>query len=250
MPKRIRLLLAIGIATILSVPGPAHPAEVKVLSDEPLAPALVRIAEAFRRDSGHEVKFVFGLSPVIHKKIIDGESGDVLIIQPDFVDELEKAGKIVAGQHPVIARVGIGLFGRADAPAENTSTPEALKQVLLKADSLVFNNVASGNAFAKVLERLGVADAIKNKITRTSPSEVIARVLQGKGHDVGVGTITLIIADKRLKLLGALPSELQSYIAYTAAPMTNAQQPETAKAFIRFLASPQSKDTFVAAGAN
>ena len=53
-----------------------------------------------------------------------------------------------------------------------------------------------------------------------------------------------------LKLIGTLPAEFQSYIIYTAAPMTNAEQPETAKAFIRFLASPQSKDAFAAAGAN
>jgi hypothetical protein len=26
------------------------------------------------------------LSPVIHKKAIDGEQGDVIVIQPDFVD--------------------------------------------------------------------------------------------------------------------------------------------------------------------
>ena len=82
----------------------AGAAEVKVLSDGPLEPALVGIAEAFCRDSGHEVKFVFGLSPVIHKRMVDGEAADVVIIQPDFIDELVKAGKVAAGEHPVIGR--------------------------------------------------------------------------------------------------------------------------------------------------
>jgi molybdate transport system substrate-binding protein len=59
-----------------------------------------------------------------------------------------------------------------------------------------------------------------------------------------------IFGKDSLKLIGTLPAEFQSYIIYTAAPMTNAEQPETAKAFIRFLASPRSKDAFAAAGAN
>jgi len=132
----------------------------------------------------------------------------------------------------------------------DVSTPEKLKQVLLGADRLIFNNVASGNRFAQVLERLGIAEAIKDKVTRTTPADVVARVLQDKGNAIGVGTTTLIIANKRLTLLGALPSELQTQVSYAAALMTGSQQPEAAKAFIRHLTSPQSKDMFSAAEVN
>lgn len=249
-PKRILVLLAMGFTVHLAFLGAALAAEIRVLSDGPLEPALVKIGEAFRRDTGNQVTFVFAPSPVIQKRVTSGEMADVLIVQPDFVEELAKAGKVALGERPVISRVGLGLATRADTPGRDISTPETFKQALLNADSLVFNNVASGNYFAKVLDRLGIADAIKDKIVRMSPAEVFNRVLHSKGNDIAVGTITLIMATKGLKLIGALPAEFQSYIIYTAAPMTNAEQPETAKAFIRFLASPQSKDAFAAAGAN
>lgn len=250
MQKHIRGFFAICVTAPLTISGAAHPAEIKVLSDGPLAPALTQIADTFRREEGHHLKFVFGLSPVIHKKIVDGESGDVVIIQPEYVDELVRAGKIVAGNHPIIGRVGIGLLGRADAPAQNTSTPDALRQVLLKADSIVFNNVASGNAFAKVLDQLSIIAAIRSKITRASPAEVPMRILQGKGNDIGVGTVSLIIADTRLKLIGVLPPEFQSYITYTAAPMVNSPSREAADAFVRFLGLPETRRVFAAAGVN
>jgi len=49
--------------------------------------------------------------------------------------------------------------------------------------------VASGNAFAAILDRLSLTEAIKNKITRTTPPDVIVRIVQGKGNDIGlVGT--------------------------------------------------------------
>ena len=250
MLKRIRSFFTIWITAILIIPKSAAGAEIKVLSDNPLAPALTRFADSFRREKGHEVTFVFGLSRVIHKKVIDGESGDVLIIQPRFVDELVKAGKIVAGQHPIIGRIGIGLYGRADSPAEDTSTPDALKRVLLKADTIVLNNVDSGNEFVKVLDQLSIADAVKNKIVRTSPPEVPTRILQGKANDIGVRTVSLIIADKRFKLIGVLPPEFQSYIVYTAAPMVSSQSREPAAEFIRFLGLPETKKEFAAFGVN
>jgi molybdate transport system substrate-binding protein len=249
MRKVFGLLEVIAILGLLAIQPAARAQErIKVLSDGPLRPALVNIGEAFRRDSGYQVEFTFGTSPAIHKKVAEGELADVLIIQPNFIDELVKAGKVVAEEHPVIGRVGFGLAIRADAPTWDISTTEMLRKALLSADSLIFNNVASGNYFAKVLEHLGIAEAVKAKVIRIDPAAVFEHVMQGKGNDMGVGTITLIIATKGLRLVGPLPPEVQSYIVYTAAPMTSAQSLEAGKAFIRFLKSPAAKAAFTATG--
>lgn len=244
------ILLRVWITALLVVPGGTLAAEITVLSDGPLAPALKPIAERFHSDSGHYVKFVFGLSPAIHKMVTEGQAADVVIVQPNFIDELVKAGKVATGEHPVIARVGIGLFTRADAKAPDISTAQTLKQALLSADTIALSNVAAGNYFATVLERIGIADAVKGKVTRTSPADVVTHVLQGKGNDLGIGTLTLIIADRRLKLVGALPSELQINLVYAAAPTANSPSPEAAKEFIHFLTLPQAKKEFAAAGAD
>jgi len=222
--------------------------KVKVMSDGPLRPALEQIAEAFRRESGNQVEFVFGTSPVVHKKVADGEAADVLIIQPNLVTDLVQAGKVAPGEHPVVGRVGFGLAVRADAPAQDVSTTEAFKQTLLNADSLIFNNVASGDYFAKVLERLGIAEAVKAKVIRLDPFAVNERVIQGKGNDIGVGVIPLINTTKGLRLLGPLPAEVQGHIVYAAAPMTSSTSPPAGKAFINFLASPAAKAAFGANG--
>jgi len=238
---------ALGLMTFLS---PARAQErIKVLGDNPLRPALIEIGEAFRRDTGRHVEFVFGPSPVIHKKVADGETADLLVIQPDFVAALIKSGKVVPGEHPLIGRVGIGLAGRADAPVRDVGTVEAFRQVLLDADSLIFNTVASGNHFATVLERLGIAESVKAKVVRLPPGAgAYERVIQGKGNDLAVGTIPIIRVTKGVRLIGPLPPELQSYLVYAAAPMTGAASPQTAKTFIAFLASPAARALFLANG--
>ena len=250
MTKCAHPILMLSMAMVLGFAHNANAVEVKVLSDGPLEPALTKLAELFRTESGHTLTFVYGLSPVIHKKVLDGEVADVVIVQPNFIDELVTAGKLVAGQHPRIGRVGIGLFTRADGTVPDISTPEALKQALLSADALVFSNVATGNYFTTVLERLGISEAVQGKVIRGSPADVAARVAQGKGNDIGVGTMTLIGLDKRLKLIGPLPGELQSYLVYAAAIMGNAPSPDAGRDFIRFLISPSSQAALAAAGAN
>lgn len=244
-----RVLAVFWVVGFITAHASAHAQEkIKVLSDGLLRSALVQIGEAFHRDSGHQVEFSFGTAPVVHKKVTDGEAADVLIIQPNFVEELVKTGKLVPGEHPVIGRVGFGLTMRADAPALSITTTEELKQALLSADAIVFNNVASGNYFANVLERLTIAEAVKAKVVRVDPPVVFERILKGTGIDIGVSTIPQIIATTGLRLVGPLPAEMQSHIVYAAAPMAKAQSPQVARAFIGYLASPSAKAAFAATG--
>jgi len=80
----IALCIIAAVAAVPVAPGAAWAAEVTIFSDSPLQLALTNIAQDFQRASGHTVRFVFGLSPVIHKKVVNGEATDVVIIQPNF----------------------------------------------------------------------------------------------------------------------------------------------------------------------
>lgn len=186
--------------------------------------------------------------PAIKKRIEDGEVADVVVVEPDFVEELTNSGKVRAGERPMIGRVGVGLGNRIDSPAYDISTVEKFKNTLLGADLIVFNSVKSGEAFAAVLERLGVAETLKPKIVRTAPLNIFEPVLKGKGNDMAAGTIPLIATTLGIKLLGPLPGDLQSSIPYTAALMTSAPQRTTAEGFIEFLVSPKAKEVLAASG--
>lgn len=206
--KSKRVILHTFLAGVFSAfAATAQSAEIKVMSDSPLEPALIKVTDLYRQETKNQVKLVFDPSPAVKKRIEDGEAADVVIVQPDFVAELTKEGKVSAGDRPILGHVGIGVGNRRDSPAHDVSTPERLKQTLLGADTLVFNNVASGNSFAKVLERLGIAETLKPKIVRTSPLGIFEPVLKGKGDDIAAGTIPLIATTPGIKLLGPLPGD-------------------------------------------
>jgi molybdate transport system substrate-binding protein len=245
-----RIALSTFLAAVVSMfAATVQAADIKVMSDSPLAPALTKVVDLYRQQTHNQVSLVFDPSPAVKKRIDDGETADVVIVQPDFVEELTASGKVIAGDRPVIGHVGVGLGNRQDSPSYDISTVEKFKNTLLGADLLVFNSVKSGEAFAKVLDRLGIADALKPKIVRTTPNGIFEPVLKGKGNDMAAGTIPLIATTPGIKLLGPLPGDFQSSLTYTAAVMTNTSQRDIAEDFIKFLVSAKAKETFAANGA-
>jgi molybdate transport system substrate-binding protein len=228
--------------------GTGHAAAIKVMCDSPVEPALSKVADLFHQETNNQVTLACNPGPAIKKRIEDGEVADVVVVEPDFVEELTNSGKVRAGERPMIGRVGVGLGNRIDSPAYDISTVEKFKNTLLGADLIVFNSVKSGEAFAAVLERLGVAEMLKPKIVRTAPLNIFEPVLKGKGNDIAAGTIPLIATTPGIKLLGPLPGDFQSSIPYTAALMTSAPQRTTAEGFIEFLVSPKAKEALAASG--
>src|SRR5262249_27290929 len=114
----------------------AQAANIKVMSDSPLEPALTKVVDLYRLQTHNEVGLVFDPSPAVQKRIEDGEAADVVIVQPDFAEALTKSGKVSAGDRPIIGHVGVGLGNRKDSPAYDISTVEKLKSTLLGADLL------------------------------------------------------------------------------------------------------------------
>jgi molybdate transport system substrate-binding protein len=194
------------------------------------------------------VTLVATTSPVLMRRIEGGETADLLVIQPDFVARLLGTGQVLATGRAAIGRVGVGLAVRQGVVLPAIDTVAMLRESLLAADAVVFNNVASGNRFAEVLVQLGLAEALQSRILRAPPAEVFRRVLEGQGQDIAVGTMTQIRATPGLALLGPLPGAFQSWLDYEAVVMAATPHPEAAHALIAFLRGPEARAAFAAAG--
>jgi len=247
----MKLLIAAAVAAGALGAASANAAELKILSAGAVEPGLKHAAEAFKRANGTEVKIQFSTAPQIAKKLADGETADLVIAPPGVLDEQAKAGKVAPEGRLVLGRVGAGVFVRANAAAPNIATDDALKQALLAADSVVYNTASSGQYIAKMIEKLGVAEQVKPKTTRyPDGASVISHVAKGKGNEIGFGAIPEIKhgEPEGVKLVGPLPADLQNYTTYAAAELTGAASRDAAKAFLAYLATPESKQAFKNAG--
>ena len=228
--------------------GAAVAAEINVLSAGAVEPGLRAAADAYGKQSGHQVKITFNTAPEIRKRIGAGETFDVVIAPPAALDEF--AGKIAADRVNV-GRVGLGVAVRPGAEQPDISSADALKRSVLQADSIVFNRASTGIYLENLFKKMGIYDQILPKTTRyPDAGAVMEHVLKGKGREVGFGPITEILLqrDKGLKLVGPLPSDVQNYTSYSAAPMTGAAHAEPARALVRFLGGAEGRALFAAAG--
>ena len=154
-----------------------------------------------------------------------------------MADDLIKQGKILAATRTDVARGGIGIAVRAGAPKPDIGSVEALKRALLDAKSITYaREGGSGIYFAGLLERLGMAEAMRAK-TKFGTGNVAELVARGDA-EMAVQLITELIAVRGVELVGPLPAEVQNYIVLTAGVGAQAKEPGLAKAFLQFLTAP------------
>jgi molybdate transport system substrate-binding protein len=116
----------------------------------------------FERETSCKLVVTRDVGAGLIRRINAGEPFDLFAGTPTQVDGLIKDGKVIADTRVNLVRSGIGMEVRAGAPKPDISTVEAFKRTLLDAKSIAYlKDGASGLYLAGLLDRLGIADAIK-----------------------------------------------------------------------------------------
>jgi molybdate transport system substrate-binding protein len=225
--------------------------EIKVLTSVALQSALNQIAPDFEKATGNKLNIGYSLIADVRKRVLAGETADVIILSRPVMDELDKQGKFAAGSITNVAGTPVALAIRAGTPKPDISTADALKRTLLAAKSIVYSDPAKGGAsgvyFAHVVERLGIADQLKPK-TILVPGAQAAEVVAKGEAEIGVGQASEIVPVAGAQLLGPLPGELASTTLFTAGIGATTKAPAAAKSLVQFLTGPVARPVFIAKG--
>jgi molybdate transport system substrate-binding protein len=242
------VIVALGACALAAS---AQAAEIKVLSAGAVKNIVTELAETFRQETGHTVVLSSGTAGEIRQKVAAGDPADVVFVTDTVLEQLVVTGLLVADSRADIARTGIGVAVREGAPLPDISTPEAFKLTVLAAKSIVYTDpsrgATSGIHFAGVLQRLGIADAVKDKTVLWPGGFAAEAIVKGQA-DLCVHQISEILPVKGVTLVGPLPRDLQKITTYSAAVSTQAATPAPARAFIAFVTRPSFKAKFAAAG--
>ena len=102
--------------------------------------------QKFEKQNGSRLVVTWGTAQMLVARIEAGERADVLILSRAGIDTLHKQGKILSGTDVTLAGSGVIIAVKAGAPKPDISTPEALKQTLLKAKTIAYSEPSAGGA--------------------------------------------------------------------------------------------------------
>jgi len=236
--------LAAGLLVVASI---AQAAEIKVLSGNGPRAAVRELCAQFEKATGNKVDLTFGVNLDVKKKIEAGERFDVVVGNPPILDALIKDGA-VAGPRADFGRSGLALAVRAGAPKPDIQTVEAFKRTLLATNKVAFpGKGASGIYFVGLLDRMGIATDMQSKLKPMEAEDTVEVVARGEA-DMVVVVATRITDVPGVEVVGPIPEELQTKIGFAAGLSAKANEPDAAKALIRFLTAPAAAATLRAKG--
>jgi molybdate transport system substrate-binding protein len=245
-----------AVALLAAMHTAAVAAEIRVLASGSLKAALPQLAQDFRKSSGNTATVEYGPAGALVGRIAKDDAADVVIVSKAQLQKLAGDGKVVPGSLVNIAGIALGVAVRKGAPKPDIGNVEAFKRTLLSARSIGYRDPitgsTSGTYTAGLLERLGIAEALKPKLHLDKsdgdvPENVFLPLAKGE-IEMQIGQITEIVIAPGVDLVGPLPSEIQNTTVMAAGIIAASKAPDVAKAFISFISSPSAAAVLKASG--
>ncbi|HEX6891002.1 MAG TPA: substrate-binding domain-containing protein [Chryseolinea sp.] len=230
---------------------PADSADLTIRCAVGMRQVMLDLVPKFEKATNYRVAITFNSSGEIVKGVDSDKTVDIVIIFRSALEHLVAAKKVVESSltNIAMARVGVAVLKGAAKP--DISSPTAFKQAMLNAKTIACPDPARGGAsgeyLVRMFERLGIGEAIKSKLVLSdSPENEKAMpgylVATGKA-EIALHQMQELLAVPGIDIVGPLPEEIQTTFIFTAAITTNSKQAEVANALIRFLCTPDAKNT-------
>lgn len=227
-------------------------ATIRVMSAGAVESMVKALGKEFEQASGHTLDLNFNTAGNLRGRLDGGEKTDIVILPAATIEAMEKTGKLAAGSRLDLGRTVTGVCVKEGAAAPDISTPDAFKQALIKARGVSFSDPkaggSSGTFFASLLDKLGIADEVfKKAVLGKRGYEVAQAVVDGR-VDIGTTFISEMLTVPGTKVLGPLPGWMANTNTYTAGILAESQQQEAARALLRALTNPATRQRWIAAG--
>jgi molybdate transport system substrate-binding protein len=223
-------------------------ADIRILSTHATTDVLNVLGPKFEQAQGCRLSYGYDPAKAVKRQVENGAAFDVAIVTRPVFDDLVAQGKMLAGPRGDVGRSGLGLAVRQGAAKPDIGTTEAFRRVLLAAKSVVRSTEGtSGIYFNMLLDRLGIAEAMRNKIV-LGPSGRVAELVARGEAELAVQQVPELLPVAGTQYVGPFPPELQLYSEFVAGVASASRHRELAAAFVAALVAPEAAALFKAAG--
>jgi molybdate transport system substrate-binding protein len=210
-----------------------------------------RLTPEFEQATGHKVTFTYAVITALHDKLAAGEKADVLVLPAPVLDGLARDGKVRADGRAILGTVGISVAVKDGAARPDISSAETFKAAMLAARAVVHatpGQTPSGTHMGKVMEQLGIADAMRNKVIHKPALDGGVQLVSAGEADIGIYPASEVAGVEGLTIIGPLPAGIGLDTVYAATATADSAAPNAAAAFVTFMAAPQHRAVWKEAG--
>jgi molybdate transport system substrate-binding protein len=235
-------LLAAALSLPLFFGHAAKADDVVILSAAAVRPALIQLPAMVETAAKHRVVLSFGNAAAIHTMVVDGKRADIVILPPRQLTALIGHGHLSADGRADLGIVRLGVAVRAGGKAPPVRTADEFRKAMLAAVSFGMPDPADGSTssqhMVKILNELGIADAMKPKIRHFKDGTQALNALANGEIALTIAPMTSIRVVDGIALAGPLPEALQSLTVYAAALSQKSATSAPVKAVMGVLTSP------------
>jgi molybdate transport system substrate-binding protein len=225
---------------------------VTVFAAASLKESLEQVSEAWRSDTGRDIRLSFAGSSALARQIEQGAPADIFISADlKWMDYLDEAGLIRTDTRMDLLGNRIVLVAPQDTATTTTRiAPDFPLPTLLGDGRLAMANVdavPAGTYGKAALESLGLWDSVRDRVAQAENVRAALLLVSRGEAPLGIVYETDAKVDPGVRIIDRFPEDSHAAIVYPAALTTDGQNPRAA-GFLAYLQGADARAIFTAAG--
>jgi molybdate transport system substrate-binding protein len=226
---------------------------LNILSGGAAQGLVASVAPKFKTLTGLDIAGEFGAVGAMAGKLRAGTPVDIVILTSAMIADLARENLVVPASISDVGLVETALAVRARDPHVTANDAAALRTAFLAADAIFVPDTKASTAgihVAKILQLLGIADAVADRLKiHPNGATAMRHLAQSDAtRPIGCTQSTEIISTPGVVLSGSLPAGCELSTMYTAAVATKAADARHARELIDLLIGADQRELRERAG--
>ena len=201
---------------------------------------VLALQEKFSTEYGATFDSTFGAVGAIREKFLAGQPCDLIILTQAIINALAAEQRVRADTVAPLGRVYTGIAVPSTQPVPDIEDEAQLRSALLNSRGIYLpdpERATAGIHFANVLRALGIDDDVREYLRPFPNGAAAMRAMADAGEPdlIGCTQVTEINYTSVVTLAGVLPSKFELVTTYSAAVVSNADEPALAQKFAHVL---------------
>lgn len=193
------------------------------------------------------IETVYEPTAVIERAIAEGARPDLVICTTPAMERLVAQGVIEPASVRVLAASSIGVAIVPGAPVPDLSGVDQLVASLLSARAVAYSRTgASGQSFARLIDRLGIADEVNARAVVIEKGFVAETLIDGRA-DLAIQQLSELATVAGVEIAGPLPEGAQDRIVLASGVAVGRRDDPSARALDEALGSSRMAELLTAA---